>query len=217
MVAVALVVTVACSGAPSDRTQGAPEKSPGSSPRAVAGAPGPRPSLMSLPPRAARRCAATSGIGAICPAETPDIEGRTFLSLQSARRLFSAEWGVGRALRDQPPRQPAPLFPRCGAGERPRHDPAVRGARRRCPKGGPRTASQGCAPARPAALEQDEGQPGAGAALSDRRSKRGPPHVPVARRRSRLRGLAARVAPVAGSNRDAPSGGRVHPPMASSQ
>ncbi len=103
MVAVALVVTVACSGEPSDRTQGAPEKSPGSSPspgsslRAIAGAPAPKPSLMPLPPRAARRCAATSGIGAICPAETPEIEGRTFLSLQSARRLFSAEWGVGRS------------------------------------------------------------------------------------------------------------------------
>jgi len=104
---VALVVTIACSGGPSDRSQGAPEKSSPSSPRDTAGALGYRPALMPLPPRAARRCAATSGIGAICPGGIPEIEGRTFLSLRSARRLFSAEWGVGRSgigRRGSPPR-----------------------------------------------------------------------------------------------------------------
>lgn len=55
------------------------------------------PLLMPLPARAARRCGETPGIEAVCPAEVPKIEGRTFLSLQSARGLFSAEWGVGRS------------------------------------------------------------------------------------------------------------------------
>lgn len=93
----ALVAAVACSGAPSDRPKGAPKKGSPSSSRPAVRALGYRPALMPLPPRAARRCEATSGITAICPAEIPEIEGRTFLSLQSARRLFSAEWGVGRS------------------------------------------------------------------------------------------------------------------------
>ncbi len=93
----ALSVAVACSGAPSDRSQYAPEKSTPSTPRNGAGAPEYRPAMMPLPLGAARRCSATPGIEVVCPAEVPEIEGRAFLSLQSDRGLFSAEWGVGRA------------------------------------------------------------------------------------------------------------------------
>ena len=103
-IATALVFVLACSDPPAPRAPGA---RPSPSRREPGGASGFVPALMPLPPRAASRCAATAAIAAICPTEVPEIEGRAFLALQGARRLFSAEWGgpypgIGR--RNGPPR-----------------------------------------------------------------------------------------------------------------